>query len=202
MKKHIVLPIILLLFVICPQIAFPQAGSADEKKAEFLHSKYEFDQALAIYKKVLENCTDSLKMMELEKKLIQSENGLSLLEFAFEPGVVAKQRSQRGSFFLCYPGFEQKSWVKLSRQFAPEADVSTGEFPVMQFVESTHSVIYSAPDNTGAWNLYTSRLLNDTLWSVPNLLNENITSAGNEIFPIISPDGKTLYFSSDGCRRL
>lgn len=198
MKKHIGLPIILLLFVICPQIAFPQTGNGEEKKAEALHRKYEFDQALVIYKKVLESCTDSLKMMELEKKLIQSENGLSLLEFAFEPGVVAKQRSQRGSFFLRYPGFEQKSWVKLPQQFAFEADITTGEFPVMQFVQSSRSVIFSAPDNTGAWNLYTSRLLNDTLWSVPNLLNENITTAGNEIFPVISPDGKTLYFSSDG----
>ena len=198
MKKYIGLPIILLLFVICPYMAFAQAVNADEKKAETLHGKYEFGQALAIYKKVLENCTDSLKMMDLEKKLIQSENGLSLLEFAFEPGVVAKQRTQRGNFFLRYPGFEQNSWVKLPQQFAFEADITTGEFPVMQFVQSSRSVIFSAPDNTGAWNLYTSRLLNDTLWSVPNLLNENITSAGNEIFPIISPDGKTLYFSSDG----
>lgn len=198
MKKHIGLPIILWLFVFYPHIAFSQSGNGEEKKAEALHNKYEFAQALTIYKKVLENCADSLKMMELEKKLIQSDNGLSLLEFAFEPGVIAKERSARGSFYLRYPGFEPGSWVKLPQQFAYEADITTGEFPVMQFVESSRSVIFSAPDNTGAWNLYTSRLLNDTLWSVPNLLNENITSAGNEIFPVVSPDGKTLYFSSDG----
>lgn len=198
MKKHIGLSIILWLFVIYPHSAFSQLENADEKKAEVLHNKYEFAQALAIYKKALENCADSLKIMELEKKLIQSENGLSLLEFAFEPAVVAKQRSARGNFYLRYPGFAPKSWVQLPQQFAFGADISTGEFPVMQFVEESRSVIFSAPDNTGAWNLYTSRLLNDTLWSVPNLLNENITSAGNEIFPIISPNGKTLYFSSDG----
>ncbi|MBR4883045.1 MAG: PD40 domain-containing protein, partial [Bacteroidales bacterium] len=184
--------------MICPYIAFAQGGNAEEKKAEALHKKYEFNQAIDIYRKVLDACTDSLKKTDLEKKLIRSENGLSLLEFAFEPAVVDKKRMSRKNFFLGYPGFEEGSWVKLPQQFAADADLSTGEFPVMQFVESSRSVIFSAPDNTGAWNLYTSRLLNDTLWSVPNLLNENITSAGNEIFPIVSPDGKTLYFSSDG----
>ena len=182
----------------CPYAAFSQAANVEEKKAETLHKKYEFAQALDIYKKVLSVCTDSLKGIELEKKLIQCENGLSLLEFAFEPAVVDKQLAVRGDFYLKYPGFEEGSWVKLSQQFAAGADISTGEFPVMQYSKQLDKVIFSAPDNTGAWNLYTSRKLNDTLWSVPNLLNENITSAGNEIFPIISPDGKTLYFSSDG----
>ena len=38
----------------------------------------------------------------------------------------------------------------------------------------------------------------DTLWTYPALLNENLTSASNEIYPMLSPDGKSLYFASEG----
>ena len=40
--------------------------------------------------------------------------------------------------------------------------------------------------------------LKDTLWSVPSLLNEQMTSASDEIYPMLSPDGKEMYFASKG----
>ena len=38
----------------------------------------------------------------------------------------------------------------------------------------------------------------DTVWSVPVAEPALSTSSGNEIFPLLSSDGKTMYFSSDG----
>ncbi len=198
MKKHIGLSAIFLIFSLCPIVSLSQTEKNDETRADNLHGKYEFEQAASLYKKELEKCADSLKCIVLEKKMIQSENGMSLLEFAFEPVVVAAKKYPRKDFFLHYPGLDDKSWVKLPQQLAPEKDLSTGEFPVMQYSSSSDKMIFSAPDENGSWNLYTSTLLGDTLWSVPVLLNENISSSGNEIFPVISPSGKTLYFSSNG----
>lgn len=198
MKKHIGLSLILCLAVMSPYLSFSQTGSSEEKKADRLHLDYKFEQAAVIYKKELDKCTDSLKRTELEKKLIQSENGLSLLEFAFAPEVVARQKYARKDFFLHYPGFDDKSWVALPQQLAPGMELSGGEFPVMQFSESSRKIVFSAPDENGSWNLYTSEKLSDTLWSAPVLMNDGITSVGNEIFPVVSPDGKTLYFSSNG----
>ncbi len=198
MKKHIGLSAIFLIFSLCPIVSLSQTEKNDETRADNLHGKYEFEQAASLYKKELEKCADSLKRIVLEKKMIQSENGMSLLEFAFEPVVVAAKKYPRKDFFLHYPGLADKSWVKLPQQLAPEKDLSTGEFPVMQYSSSSDKMIFSAPDENGSWNLYTSTLLGDTLWSVPVLLNENISSSGNEIFPVISPSGKTLYFSSNG----
>lgn len=198
MKKHIGLSAIFLIFSLCPIVSLSQTEKNDETRADNLHGKYEFEQAASLYKKELEKCADSLKRIVLEKKMIQSENGMSLLEFAFEPVVEAAKKYPRKDFFLHYPGLADKSWVKLPQQLAPEKDLSTGEFPVMQYSSSSDKMIFSAPDENGSWNLYTSTLLGDTLWSVPALLNENITSSGNEIFPVISPSGKNLYFSSNG----
>ncbi|MBR6541411.1 MAG: PD40 domain-containing protein, partial [Bacteroidales bacterium] len=168
------------------------------KKAAQLHDRYEFEQALSIYKKVLDNTVDSLERTAIEKKIVQSENGLSLLDFVFEPVVAATGVYKKDQFYLHYPISSENQWVKLPQQLAPEGDLSSGDFPVMLTSQGARKIIFSAPDNTGAWNIYSSHLLNDTLWSVPVLLNENITSAGNEIFPIVSSNGKTLYFSSNG----
>ena len=49
----------------------------------------------------------------------------------------------------------------------------------------------------GARNIYHT-VLNDTIWSAPVLLDESLTSSGDEIFPVFSVDGRTLYFSSSG----
>ena len=38
----------------------------------------------------------------------------------------------------------------------------------------------------------------DTVWSAPALLNEHMTSASDEIYPMLSPDGSKMYFSSVG----
>jgi Tol biopolymer transport system component len=40
--------------------------------------------------------------------------------------------------------------------------------------------------------------MQDTVWSVPRKVEELSTAKSDEIYPMLSPDGKTLYFSSDG----
>ena len=61
--------------------------------------------------------------------------------------------------------------------------------------------IYFASDRTGGFggfDLYVSRLLPTMEWSEPENLGPAVNSEYNEDFPNISPDGKTLYFSSKG----
>jgi len=47
-------------------------------------------------------------------------------------------------------------------------------------------------------NIYVTKLQADGSWSKPTPLNANINTPGNEESVLIHPDGKTLYFSSDG----
>jgi outer membrane protein OmpA-like peptidoglycan-associated protein/Tol biopolymer transport system component len=47
-------------------------------------------------------------------------------------------------------------------------------------------------------NIYVTKLQADGSWSKPEPLNANINTLGNEESVLIHPDGKTLYFSSDG----
>ncbi|MBR5856989.1 MAG: PD40 domain-containing protein [Bacteroidales bacterium] len=184
------------LFLSVGVVSFGQVLAQNEKKAELLHNEYKFEQAVGIYNKVLEQTSDSLKRIVLEGKIIQSENGNSLLDFVFEPVVVARETFARKDFFLRYPGFADSVWTLLPEALSPHA--KQGEFPVIQFPEGCRKLYFSAPDNSGSWNIYYTAKLNDTLWSTPSILNENVTSIGNELFPVLSADGKSLYFSSNG----
>ena len=194
MKKITSLSIILLVSLY--SFSLPaQDKNGLEKNADMLHKTYRFNEALLIYRQLLENTTDSLARINLENKIIFSENGKNLLEFASEPRVIEKKNFGKNTFFLHYPGFPDGSWVEMPRGLAPQ--MPENEKAVIYFLPESEKLIYSAPDDRGSWNLYMSRF-QDSTWSAPQLLNENITSAGNEIYPYLSPDSKTLYFSSDG----
>ena len=63
--------------------------------------------------------------------------------------------------------------------------------------EESWEIFYSAQDADGIRNIYRTER-EDTLWTYPALLNENVTSMSNEIYPMLSPDGKSLFFASEG----
>ncbi|HEY1039677.1 MAG TPA: hypothetical protein VGF30_09750, partial [Bacteroidia bacterium] len=50
----------------------------------------------------------------------------------------------------------------------------------------------------GESDIYTSRLLPNGQWAIPMNLGPNINTKYKEDFPFLSPDGKILYFSSEG----
>jgi outer membrane protein OmpA-like peptidoglycan-associated protein len=50
----------------------------------------------------------------------------------------------------------------------------------------------------GELDLYVSFLENDSIWTEPLNMGSVLNTTGEEITPHIAPDGKTLYFSSDG----
>lgn len=53
-------------------------------------------------------------------------------------------------------------------------------------------------DSRGGRDLYMSTRNNDGIWSEPENLGDSINTKKNEYAPFFHPDGKTLYFSSDG----
>ena len=113
-----------------------------------------------------------------------------MTDFCVDPVVVARQRFSREDFFLFYP-LKNQSW----RSSPNVLDPSTG-FPTYA-PKGGRTVCFSAPDATGARNLYIT-YDRDTLWSAPTLMGAAVLSSGNEVFPMLSADGKTLTFASDG----
>ena len=203
MKKHIYISIILTAFL-GVVTTYGQEYTQQLKEAQKLHNKYQFDKALDIYNTILAQRpdstltseADSLYNMEIQKIAISSENGKNMLQFASMPTLVLKKNFPANNFFLHYPGFENGTWITPPSEFT--ADATDNPHNAMAFQTRSNTIVFSAKDESGAWNIMLSKKLNDTLWSAPQILNENITTMGNEILPHLSPDGKTLYFASNG----
>ena len=62
--------------------------------------------------------------------------------------------------------------------------------------------ISDRPGGIGGYDIYKSVKNDKGEWSYPVNLGPKINSKGNEKSPFIHPDGKTLYFSSDGWKGL
>lgn len=163
------------------------------QKADSLRKNYDFLSAITLLHQS-EDKADSLLIPKIKEQLLQNENALSMMDYCSHPVVVSKRKFSIKDFYLFYP-LEDKSWRPLPNIL----DTATANLFVnaTYIPNSSKAVHYSALDSTGSRNLYYSEYI-DTLWSQPKLVNKQITSSSDEIYPMLSPDGTKLYFSSKG----
>lgn len=185
----------------CPSVAGPvdstsvHAGSDSlVRQADRYMLDYEFLKALSLYRQALYTERDSVKRIALENKKLQGENGASMMEYVYSPTVVARHRFSTKDFFLYYP-MKDKSWREV-----PNVLDSLSGHPFAEAVyvpDDSDEIYFSAPDEDGVRNIWHTED-RDTVWSLPALLNEQVTSSGDEVYPLLSSDGTRMYFSSDG----
>ena len=163
-------------------------------EADSLVREYSFEEAAGLYEAALRMAPDSLSRQQIEDALLQAQNGRNMLAYASRPSVVARQRLSVKDFFLYYP-VADGSWRPVPNQL----DTLAGNPLVhgMYIPGGIRELYYSSADTDGIHNIYRTEL-RDTVWTVPELINENLTSSSDEIFPVLSPDGNSLYFASKG----
>ena len=171
------------------------------RQGDQLRIQYRFDESIDTYYEALDIAedttsmsTDSLMRMTISDRILLSENGKSMSSFAGKPVVVAKHKFSVDDFYLYYP-LPDRSW----RQVPDQLDTmpATRFSKAIYAPEESWEIFYSAQDADGIRNIYRTER-EDSLWTYPALLNENVTSMSNEIYPMLSPDGKSLFFASEG----
>lgn len=169
-------------------------------KGDSLRMVYEFEKSISAYNAALSEINDTIFTVEdsilnisINDRLLLSENGIAMSGFVYSPKVVARHTFSLEDFFLYYP-LRDSCW----RQAPNQLDTVSGPLARAIYVpEDKSTIFFSAEDQDGIRNIYSTTLL-DTLWSEPALLNEDMTSASDEVYPILSQDGKSLYFASQG----
>ena len=162
-----------------------------------LRKAYRFEESLDFYEQALDSAlavgNEALADLVRDRTVL-SENGRNMSRFVQKPTVIAKRLFSLDEFFLYYP-LEDRSWRALPN---PLDSSSTDGLVRALFAPDWNDVIYfSTEGDEGVRNLYVTEQ-QDTVWSVPVLLEKQSTTDSNEIYPMLSPDGKTLYFSSKG----
>ena len=175
----------------------PQVDSL-VRLGESLHMDYRFDDACRVFEEAAgllgDSAADSLLMESVAEKLLLAENGLNMADFVYTPNVVDRTRFSLDEFFLYYP-LRDKAWRKVPDQLDSSAFHPFSK--ALYAPSGSDRIIFSAADAAGVRNLFMTEL-QDTLWTYPSMLNESLTSFSDEIYPMLSPDGRSLYFSSDG----
>ena len=170
------------------------------QRGDGLRGIYRFEEAAEAYRSAssmlvdsLMTADDSLLRMDISDRALMAENGSSMMDFVYVPDVVARHKFPISEFFLYYP-LTEGAW----RPVPSQLDSIPHEFSKASYVpEGDKEIYWSAVDKSGIRNIFHS-VYQDTIWSVPSLLNEQLTSASDEIYPMLSPDGSQMYFSSAG----
>ena len=161
-------------------------------KADSARLAYDFILADELCRQVVE--LDSTAIDKVEDLSIMSKNGQKMMEFCSRPVVVARRTFPLKDFLLFYP-LEDNSWRKSPNQLDPKG--GDGLAQAVYYPEGAKDIYYSAADDEGIRNIYRTSLA-DSMWTAPTLINEQLTSSSDEIYPMLSPDGESMYFASKG----
>lgn len=155
------------------------------QKADSLRKAYEFRKAVSVCQEALSSMgpDDSLDLPEMENLLRQCENAVGMSGFIYEPQVVDSKMVAREDFILWYP-FEDGRWHPLS---CASDSLAAGPFPLKGMLPDSSAVVLSSA-------LPQDRALCAALYQADSLMLPDSV----KVLPVLSQDGKTLYFSSDG----
>lgn len=192
---------IYLLFLLLSPALFAQSPASRDLflQGERLRSEYEFDKAIASYRKALASSTDSLFIAQANRRIVLCENGKNLCRYVSRPKVLGRTRIPKKDFFLYYDLYPDAQWC-----YAPDTLItSLGGNPKslspILWRNGQKRFVFSVTDSlSGKSDLFLCRLLADSLWSAPERMGPEINSPENETCPMLSPDETVLFFSSDG----
>ena len=116
------------------------------------------------------------------RRRVEADNYTALTAYSAHPPVVAVHRVPRKDFYLWYSHLTDGIW-------GPDANWYPNETEVLYL---------SRTGTDGNKDIVWTRPVDDTQWSAPEPFCPEAVSPGNEVFPMLSPDGNRLYFASDG----
>ncbi len=186
---------------------YAQLSLADTlfREGERLRIDYEFERALEAYIRAISLSDDSLFTARAEERRVFCENGLILSNYVVKPRVLGRTAVPIVDFPLYYDLATSGSWALTPDSILALVNDRGSDPQPLFYRPRLERMVFSARDTTkdSAFDIYMIRR-KDTLacdsvfWEPPVRLGSRINSRGNERFPILSVDGNTLYFSSDG----
>jgi len=177
-------------------------GQTPDEKSKFSHAEelrksYNFNDAILLYKEIFAKTVDTNFQKNLIAQIARSENGMQMLEYGARPRVYGSIDVPLKDFYLYYPDIADSTWILVPKSL----NRNRRDYPlnnVMLYRNGESTMYFSAQDSNGKWDIWSTQYIDGIKWSAPQPLGNIVNSPGDELFPVISPDGKKLYFSSDG----
>jgi hypothetical protein len=186
-----------VLTVLSGRVANAQSNEVLIHYGDSLHMAYDFAEAEEVFLHLLDSLDvveDSVMVCIVREKLRMSENGSNMSRFVQVPQAAGKRRLSLEEFFLSYP-LEDKSWRSL-----PNALDKVGghRFAKGLYAPEWNDVIYFSAEGPSGTRDIMMTMLDDTLWTAPVPVAELSDPYADEVYPMLSPDGKSIFFASEG----
>jgi hypothetical protein len=165
------------------------------------HLNYRFDEAIAQYNVFKQKKSKISTKLEVDLQIRQCENGKSLLRNVTDLTVIEKKELNSSEYFRAYDlnKIAAKLVVKPDELKTP-LDIKKKDQSTVVIRQTNQEIYYSSfgTDGKNGRDIYKISKLPNFTWGQPVNLGPNINTNYDEDFPYITPDGKTLYFSSKG----
>lgn len=185
-----------ILTVLSGHFASAQTDSL-MRYGDALHRAYDFEEAEAVYLQLLDSLDvveDSVVVKNVRERLRMSANGKNMSRFVQVPQSAGKRRLSLEEFYLSYP-LEDRSWRQLPNVL--DHDDAHSYAKGLYAPEWNDVIYYSAEGPSGTRDIMVT-ILDDTLWTAPVPVAELSDPSADELYPMLSPDGKTIFFASEG----
>jgi len=186
---------------------FAQWSPADTlfREGERLRMAYEFERAREAYTRAMGLSGDSLFIARARQRRVLCDNGLILSNYVVKPAVLGSTAVPAADLPLYYDLAPSGSWALTPDSLLALVNDHGSNPQPLFYRPRLKRMVFAARDTTlnSALDIYMTRqkdtVAGDSVfWEPPVRLGAQVNSPGNERFPVLSADGKTLYFSSDG----
>ncbi len=171
-----------------------------------LHRAYRYEEAINTiqkYKTAVNRqvWTDSggEQIIAMCHNAINLNNDLSLSRHS----ILQEYEVTRTDFFTQYKNIaETGRFLKLPKEYENKLTKDRFECSLLFLCSSGKEMVFTGPSVTGENGLDIFRVEKDAsgLWKFPEPIGESVNTKGDEAFPVLVDNGKTLYFSSNGSR--
>ena len=163
------------------------------------HYAYRFERAIKSYEKYKLYATEKqLKNKVIHKEIDLARSGKKLINNPKPIEVISKKSFKKENLHTIYNSIDLSSKFLL----APEGMISVNDkkedYQPIMYLNSKKTMIYYASygEDGLSKDIYSMRKLPNNTWTAPINLGIMINTEGDEDFPYVTEDGKTLYFCS------
>ncbi len=166
------------------------------------HLNYKFSTAIKAYQKFIAVAKPAdVKKLDVEKEIEHCNNGLKLVNNPVVIEVFDKKHISLESVHNAFTHLESGAKILMGTEdMLTSVDKRKKYKPVMYLTPDKTTIYYSSYGETEdhGKDIFRLKKMGNGKWSAVPFNISSINSDYDEEFPSLSPDGKTLYFSSRG----
>lgn len=166
------------------------------------HINYYFQSAISNYSRYKQMAGKDINpSYEVDRKIEMCRNGMKMLQSVKDLFVIEKSEVPREDFFRSYQLYDYGvEIINKPDAFLTKSEKKNNDGGLILINAESHYLYYSSYQNAKdiQRDIYVRHKSLEEGWGAPQILPPPINTPYDEDFPVMMPDGKTLYFCSKG----